>query len=150
MPKEILTGTHPAQGAAVRVGPSLGPEFNLIRAFLIPKACFKLEDAHFAFDSSFVVPEGFDVAPLKQLLDQHPGAKLSIFGHADPTGDDSYNKTLSGRRASAIFGLLTRDVARWDKLHDQAAGGDNWKPEAEQTMLVTTGLPAGTARATLT
>jgi hypothetical protein len=151
MPKVISTGVHPGIGdAPVRVAPSLAEEFNTVRAFLIPKACFKLEDAHFAFDSSFVVPEGFDVAPLKELLDKHPGAKLSIFGHADPTGDDAYNKTLAGRRASAIFGLLTRDVPMWDKLHDQPAGGDNWKPEAEQTMLATTGLPKGTARATLT
>jgi hypothetical protein len=149
MPKEILTGTHPAQGAPVRVGPSLGPEFNLVRAFLIPKACFKLEDAHFAFDSSFVVPDGFDIAPLKDLLDKHPGTKLSIFGHADPTGDDTYNKALSGRRAQAIFGLLTRDVAIWQKLHDSPKGGDNWKPEAEKTMRATTGLPASTARKAL-
>jgi hypothetical protein len=151
VPKEILTGTHPGiEAVPVRVGPSAGAEFNLVRAFLIPKACFKLEDAHFKFDSSFVVPDGFDIAPLKTLLDKHPGTKLSIFGHADPTGDDTYNKTLSGRRASAVFGLLTRDVAMWDKLHDHAAGGDNWKPEAEQTMRATTGLPPGTARATLT
>jgi hypothetical protein len=151
VPKEILTATHPGiEAVPVRVGPSAAAEFNLVRAFLIPKACFKFEDAHFAFDSSFVVPGGFDVGPLKDLLDKHPGTKLSIFGHADPTGDDTYNKTLSGRRASAIFGLLTRDVAMWDKLHDQPAGGDNWKPEAEETMRATTGLPAGTARPTLT
>jgi hypothetical protein len=148
--KEIVTATHPGlEGVPVRVAPSLGAEFNLLRAFLIPKACFKLEDAHFAFDSSFVVPDEFDIGPLKDLLDKHPGTKLSIFGHADPTGDDVYNKTLSGRRASAIFGLLTRDVARWEKLHNTPAGGDNWKPEAEKTMQATTGLPPGTARATL-
>jgi hypothetical protein len=148
--KEILARTHPGiEAVPVRVGPSLGAEFNLVRGFLVPKACFKLEDAHFKFDSSFVVPDGFDIGPLKDLLDKHPGTKLSIFGHADPTGDDTYNKTLSGRRASAIFGLLIRDVAIWEKLHDHAAGGDNWKPEAEQTMRAATGLPAGTARKTL-
>jgi hypothetical protein len=148
--KEILTATHPGiEAVPLRVAPSAGAEFNLVRAFLIPKACFKVEDAHFAFDSSFVMPEGFDVGPLKELLNTHPGTKLCIFGHADPTGDDSYNKRLSGRRASAIFGLLTRDVAIWEKLHDHAAGGDNWKPQAEKTMQTTTGLPAGTPRKTL-
>ena len=150
MAKEILTGTHPGiEAVPLRVGPSIGPEFNLVRAFLIPKACFKLEDAHFAFDSSFVTPDGFDIAPLKELLDTHPGTKLSIFGHADPTGDDAYNKTLSGRRAKAVFGLLTRDVAIWQKLHDLPAGGDNWKPEAEPIMRAATSLPVGTARSTL-
>ena len=29
-------------------------------------------------------------------------ANLSVFGHADPTGNDDYNKALSGRRAAAI------------------------------------------------
>jgi len=96
--KKILTATHPGIDATpLRVGPSTGSEFNLVRGFLIPKACFKFLDAHFAFDSSFISPDGFDITKLSELLDAHPGAKLSIFGHADPTGDDEYNKTLSGR-----------------------------------------------------
>jgi hypothetical protein len=145
VPREILTAIHPGiEEAPLRVAPATGAEFNLVRAFLIPKACFKVEDAHFAFDSSFIGPDEFDVGPLKDLLDKNPGTKLSIFGHADPTGDDNYNKKLSGRRASAVFGLLTRDVAIWEKLNGTAAGGDIWKPHAEQTMRATTGLPAST------
>jgi hypothetical protein len=150
MPVRILTAKHPGIAAVpLRVAPALGAEFNLIRSFLIPKACFKVEDAHFAFDSSFIAPENFDVTPLKKLLDEHPGAKLSIFGHADPTGDDDYNKRLSGRRAMAVFALLTRDTAMWGKLHDTPAGGDVWKPKADQVMQATTGLPAGTPKAEL-
>jgi hypothetical protein len=142
---KILTASHPAfAGAPLRVAPAVGAEFNLVRAFLIPNACFKFEDAHFAFDSSFIAPDGFDIGPLKSLLDQHPGSKLSVFGHADPTGDDVYNKRLSGRRALAVLGLLTRDVGLWKKLHDQPAGGDVWKPKAAQTMQATTGLAPGT------
>src|SRR5690349_19799138 len=125
MAKDIFTGSHPGiEEAPVRVAPSVGSEFNLVRSFLLPKACFKVEDAHFAFDSSFLTPSDFNVKPLKELLDKHPGCKLSVFGHADPTGDDNYNKALSGRRASAVYGLLVRDVALWEKLHDHASGGD--------------------------
>src|SRR5262245_9668408 len=126
MGKDIITASHPGiEDAPVRVAPSVGAEFNMVRAFLLPKACFKVEDAHFAFDSSFVTPSNFNVRPLKELLDKHPGCKLSIFGHADPIGDDAYNKTLSGRRASAIYALLVRDVAMWEKLHAQPSGGDD-------------------------
>lgn len=150
MATQILTASHASlEAVPLRVAPVIGDEFNRIRAFLIPKACFKFEDAHFGFDSSFVMPGGFDIGPLKALLDKHPDTKLSVFGHADPTGDDVYNKRLSGRRALAIFGLLTRDLGLWKKLNDTPAGGDNWKPQAEQTMHATTGLPAGTPRDTL-
>jgi len=148
--KKILTALHPGiEATPLRVAPSSGAEFNLVRGFLIPRACFKFEDAHFAFDSSFIAPDGFDIAPLSDLLHAHPGAKTSVFGHADPVGDDEYNKTLSGRRASAIYGLLTRNVDVWDKLNDHPKGGDDWRPHAEETMQETTGLPEGTDRATL-
>lgn len=150
MATKILTASHPGiEGVTLRVAPAVGAEFNRVRSFLIPKACFKFEDAHFAFDSSFITPGGFDITPLRDLLDKFPGTKASIFGHADPVGDDVYNKRLSGRRAQAVFGLLTRDVALWEKLADHPAGGDNWKPQAEQTMRAATGLPAGTPRAKL-
>ncbi len=150
MIKKIPTAAHPGIAATpLRVGPSTGSEFNLVRGFLIPKACFKFLDAHFAFDSSFISPDGFDITQLSELLDAHAGAKLSIFGHADPSGDDEYNKTLSGRRAAAVYDLLTRNVAGWDNLHDHAKGGDDWKPHAEETMQATTALPDGTDRATL-
>ncbi|MBI5258054.1 MAG: hypothetical protein HY855_16245 [Burkholderiales bacterium] len=150
MATKILTAPHPAiEGVPLRVAPAVGAEFNRVRSFLIPKACFKFEDAHFGFDSSFVVPGGFDISPLSALLEQFPGTKASIFGHADPVGDDAYNKRLSGRRAQAVFGLLTRDVGLWEKLSGQPAGGDNWQPQADQTMRAATGLPAGTPRAKL-
>jgi hypothetical protein len=122
----------------VLVAASIGREFNTFRARLIPKACFKLEDNNFEFDSSFVTVITFDAGPLKTLLDRHPGSKLSIFGHADPVGRDDYNKMLSGRRAQAIFGMLIRDVQLWEELyfnHDKSSGKDEWGVRSIKLML---------------
>ena len=70
-------GSHPeVQADPILVAASTGNEFNTIRARLIPKACFKLEDNNFEFDSSFVTVVTFNAGPLKTLLDRHPGSKL--------------------------------------------------------------------------
>jgi hypothetical protein len=132
-------GSHPeVQADPILVAASTGNEFNTIRARLIPKACFKLEDNNFEFDSSFVTVVTFNAGPLKTLLDRHPGSKLSIFGQADPVGQDDYNKTLSGRRAQAIFGMLVRDVQLWEDLyfhHDKSSGKDEWGVRSIKLML---------------
>src|ERR1035441_9549451 len=51
------------------------------------------------------------------LLKAHSNGPLAIFGHADPVGSDIYNKKLSGRRAMAVYGLLTRDLSIWEELY---------------------------------
>src|SRR5690348_7878779 len=74
---QVSAGIHPeVPELPVLVGPSTGTERNTIRTRLIPKACFKLEEDHFEFGSSFVVLDTFNVSPLKKLLDQLPGSKL--------------------------------------------------------------------------
>ena len=141
------------------VGPTTGAEFNTIGERLIPKGCFRLEDLRFEFDSSFILP---DVAPemvlLADLIDQHtlelpgpPAQKirppLSVFGHADPVGNDDYNKKLSGRRATAVYAMLVRDTDLWEDLHSQPQGGDNWGHKSVQTMLGALGHDPGPADA---
>lgn len=142
-------GTFPnSEDLIATVGPATTDQFNRLRVRLIPKACWKLEESNFEFDSSFVLPLGLtlDTGRLKQLLDTHPKSVLSVFGHADPVGQDEYNKTLSGRRALAVYGLLTRRTDIWDELyrkHD-ASGHDPWGLRAIQIMLNQT-LPQGRA-----
>lgn len=123
-------------GPAFLVGAAVSKEFNTLIAGLLPIACWKVDDLRFDFDSSLVIPEmKEELTHLATLVQQHPGAPLSVFGHADASGDDTYNKTLSGRRAQAIYALLTRKTALWDELYNQPFGHDNWKIRAEQTML---------------
>src|SRR5215470_6017431 len=116
---------HREQDALVAPVTASG-HINTIRAGVIPVACWRIEHFRFAFDSSLPTPElTKELKLLAQLVKDRPptsksegkpGFPLSVFGHADPTGDDEYNKQLSGRRATAIYALLRRDTDLWDKL----------------------------------
>jgi hypothetical protein len=140
----------------VLVGPSTADEHNRVSSTLIPVACWRVDDIRFEFGSSFVVPEvSNEIKHLATLREKHklmvspqPGAEpvavyppLSIFGHTDPVGTDDYNKLLSGRRAAAIYGLLTRDTGLWNDLCSQPLGGDNWGSNAIKTMRAALGIP---------
>ena len=148
-----VTGLHDsADPAEFLVAPSTSSEFNTTRLRLIPIACFRIDDVRFQFDSSFVLPGIKDeMDTFSNLRKENPkmvGAPISIFGHADPSfqgnfelgsstqnsGDD-YNKTLSGRRAIAIYALLTRDPAIWNTLYNNHLGGDVWGDSSIRTIL---------------
>lgn len=146
------------------VAPATSSEFNTARLRLIPIACFRIDDVRFKFDSSFVLPEVKSemtvFAELRKQDQRVNGAPLSIFGHADPSyrgnfeiasstaqpGDD-YNKTLSGRRALAIYALLIRDPSFWNTLYVNHLGGDIWGEGSISIMLNATD-PAAPAPAT--
>ncbi|MGE0438907.1 MAG: OmpA family protein [Gemmatimonadales bacterium] len=100
---------------------------NRLREPLQPIAAWQLADHHFAFDSSAILPSMTgDLAQLIALTRALPNAPLAVFGHADPTGEEGYNKQLSGRRALALYGLLTGDPAAWKHLADHPIGNDDW------------------------
>ncbi|MFN0101276.1 MAG: peptidoglycan-binding protein [Bryobacteraceae bacterium] len=146
-----LEGGHAASHAAAELLPILaapgsGKEKNTIRMELVAVACWRLDDVRFDFDSSFVVPQAkAEFVELAELNVSHAGSPYSIFGHADPVGNDNYNKTLSGRRARAIYGVLIRDTGIWEKLHTDSNGtGDDWNLRHTQIMLTSVGFPTGT------
>jgi len=120
----------------ILVAPSTARELNTVRMRLIPVACWRVDDIRFRFDSSFVLPAiAADMKILAILVKVHQDCPLSIFGHADPVGSDDYNKTLSGRRATAIYAMLIRDTAKWEKLFREPFGGDNWGEDSVRVML---------------
>ncbi len=133
------------QDQEVLVGPATASERNTVKTGIIPVACWRIGDIRFAFDSSLVEPRAqSELEHLGRLIKDHPpssksdgkpGFPLSVFGHADPTGDDEYNKQLSGRRATAIYALLTRDTNLWEKLFIQPVGNDKWGRDALRMML---------------
>jgi hypothetical protein len=139
-----IIGTHPeGQSHAAPIAPSSAAEFNTLRLSFCPFACWKVEDLRFEFDSSFIKPEiAEELNALEHLIHEHSqeGKKpvLSIFGHADPVGDDEYNKQLSGRRARAIYALLTRNVQMWEDLYTQPFGGDSWSSKKVVPVMLTT------------
>ena len=137
------TGVHPpAPLFPVLASPteSGGMGRNTRRMDLIPIACCKLNDSGFNFGSSFVVAATKpDFDALANLAKQYPGAPFTIFGHADPVGDDSSNKTLSGHRAQSIYAILIRDSARWESLY-QSGGSEGWGQGALEHILTALGF----------
>ena len=140
-----IAGEHrPRASLPLFVAPTPESDYNALRSILLPVACWRLEDLRFDFDSSFVRPEAaLEMTALATLRLAHAGAPLSVFGHADPVGEDDYNKTLSGRRALAVYGLLVRDVAGWEKLYSKPFGGDDWGTRAIQLMVRALGFDPG-------
>ena len=141
--------SHPSRDTQpFRAAPTTGTDFNTVGLDLVVVACLSLHDILFDFDSSFVNP-GVTVIlkELPGLRDAHKNAKgqfppVSVFGHADPVGEDEYNKQLSGRRARAIYGLLTHDVGIWNALFQA-----EWSSkDVLKTIRARLGAPAGTAR----
>ncbi|MCB9898489.1 MAG: peptidoglycan-binding protein [Planctomycetes bacterium] len=116
-----------------------------IRPMLVTTGCMNLSNRGFDFDSSFVSPRARSRflafgKMMRHLATHDPtGQKrlppIAIFGHTDPSGDPEYNKTLSGRRAKSVFGVLVRDVALWEKLWSGPFGGDDWGTKSIQSML---------------
>jgi outer membrane protein OmpA-like peptidoglycan-associated protein len=103
-----------------------------------------LDDLRFDFDSSFVKPDAAaEFSVLANLWHKTGDAPLAIFGHADPSGDDAYNKTLSGRRAKAVYALLTRDLNAWEQLYSVPFRGDQWGMRSIQTVLTTLSYDPG-------
>jgi hypothetical protein len=96
---------------------------------LEPIGCWRLDDPRFHFDSSFLLPESREeFAALGKLHQLMPDAPITVFGHADPVGNDEYNKRLSGRRAEAVYAVITRSPAMWEALYTQPHGEDHWGP----------------------
>lgn len=160
-----ITGNHPyARPFEFLVAPATSNELNTARLRLIPIACWKLDDVRFAFDSSFVTPDA--KAELELLVElraqksqKDPGSgdalypPLSVFGHTDPVGPavapDEYNKSLSGRRATAVYALLLSHtdpdtaVGLWRTIASQ----ENWGSDQKQMMQAN--VPAGTSDSNL-
>lgn len=131
----------------VLVATATNGEKNTVRAAIVPVACWRMDDVRFEFDSSLVLVDAADefmqLAVLRRL---HVGAPLSMFGHADPVGDDSYNKKLSGRRVRSVYAVLARKTALWEDLYQNALGRDDWKKNgALEALLGATGRDPGTA-----
>ena len=70
-----------------------------------------------------------NLATLAASLDKYPNTNVMIVGHTDATGSDTYNMTLSERRAVAASSYLaTKGVTR-ARLH--SAGRGEGEPVAE-------------------
>ena len=134
------------KGHDMYMAPTVDQKFNSYRPPYFPVACWHIYDIRFEFDSSFVLPDAQDeLADFKRLCAEHPDSPITIFGHADPVGNDDYNKGLSGRRARAVYALVTRDTDAWEELYSKSnSGGDIWGSKSYKTMLEAVGMDKNT------
>lgn len=136
--------------APILIAPTTDNQLNTVRSALLPIACWSIGDARFEFGCSFVRPEiGDDVKAMIAMitrLEKKLGARprLTIFGHTDPVGQQPFNKKLSGRRAAAIYAILTRRSEIWEDIYKNegqftaALAEDNWGSPA--LMIIFTDL----------
>lgn len=61
----------------------------------------------FAFDSSNIQSQFYGTLNnVADVLKQYPDTNIQVIGHTDSVGSDSYNYSLSERRAAAVSGYL--------------------------------------------
>jgi len=99
---------------------------------------------YFNFDKSDVRPEDRPtIEAHAQYLQRHPGATISLEGHADERGTREYNNALGERRAKAVRNIMTIQgasgqqirVVSWgeerpiDRGHDEIAWAANRRVE---------------------
>jgi len=140
-----VSGKHPPlELIPILAAPATGKEKNTLRQELVPIACWGLHDVRFEFGSSFVKPQTKkEFAVLIQLRKDNPGSPMSVFGHADPVGDDPLNKRLSGNRAESIYAIIVHEPARWEELYNSAGPTEGWGIGSIQQMLTALGHNPG-------
>lgn len=77
----------------------------------------------FDFDSSRVRTEfNGTVRDIANILNQYPETNIEVAGHTDNVGSDSYNQTLSEKRAQAVVTKLISNGVNADRLYQYGRG----------------------------
>lgn len=99
-------------------------------------AVVTLGDVLFRTDSASLTPAGLEkVAEIAQVLRADPGQAVVIEGHADSTGESSYNVALSEQRAEAVTAALMQDGIRTPRIMYTGLG--------ENSPIATNATPLG-------
>ena len=85
---------------------------------LPPEASF-----HFAFDSASVQTEdASNIAKWAEFINKFSIRQVELHGHADSTGPDSYNQSLSAKRSASIADALRSNVTQPITISEIAHG----------------------------
>ena len=83
----------------------------------------QLRELYYAFDSAEILPESTPaLEALLRLLEDNPEVVIELTAHADRIGSDSYNTTLSERRARSVLSYLTSRGIAEGRLHSRGYG----------------------------
>jgi flagellar motor protein MotB len=82
-----------------------------------------LENTYFDFDKSELLPGSyFELDKLTHHLQKHPDYKVTITGHTDNFGSESYNLPLSSDRAKAVADYLVKNGIDKTRVHFKGLG----------------------------
>ncbi len=91
-----------------------------------------IRDIHFQFDSAKLTPT--DKSRLNtiatRLKQEAPSARLSVTGHTDSVGSDTYNQKLSERRAHSVTDYLVESGVPRSSFVSVRGAGES-QPEAD-------------------
>lgn len=114
------------QEQALRNAVTASESVNIQRNQDILTATFK-SDIFFDFDSSSLKSGAYsEIARVSNVLNQYPKTTIRVEGHTDSTGSESYNMTLSEKRAEAVKNALVQRGV--DPLRIQAIGFGESQP----------------------
>lgn len=87
-------------------------------------------EIYFVFDRADLKPESMSIVQeIASMMQEHPQVRLSVEGHTDDQGSDTYNQELSGQRAEAVRQALIGLSIAPDRLKSQGFGES--KPVAD-------------------
>jgi outer membrane protein OmpA-like peptidoglycan-associated protein len=105
----------------------------------LPPAAYRgrIIGLHFETDKTFLLPAAVPgIRVLKRFYDEHPGASVLVVGHADRQGNESYNLSLSEKRAAALADFLRDRVDAWLAWYQPGqAVAQPWGTREDQHML---------------
>ena len=88
-----------------------------------PSSPLSQRTIYFAFDSSHIEEENRSIIEAHALwLADHPGASVTLEGHADERGTREYNVALGERRANAVRQLLALTGASGGQINTISYG----------------------------
>ncbi|MES2619040.1 MAG: OmpA family protein [Bacteroidota bacterium] len=110
MDKQAKDIENNVPGAKVeRVGEGITVEFN-------SKILFDVNKYELSSDATA------NLSKLVTILNEYPDTDIEVQGHTDNTGSDSYNKTLSKQRATAVSNYLTSKGIKTDRINIKGFG----------------------------
>lgn len=77
----------------------------------------------FGSNSANLTPQAQSAAnSVARILNQYPDSTITITGHTDDRGSDSYNQRLSEQRAASVANQLLRQGVQYSRLRQQGMG----------------------------
>jgi outer membrane protein OmpA-like peptidoglycan-associated protein len=134
---QVIKITLPPPQAQTSPAPekTLGSGGSSIEQALAANKPVEVYGIYFDFNSATIKPESDTVLQqIAGILQRNPDWKLSVSGHTDNIGDDTFNLGLSQRRAAAVKNaLVTRYGVSPDRLATSGYGASQ-PIESNKTM----------------